>query len=82
MSSSTPKQVDPKWAEQVTPELTAAVEAKAVDGKVTCPVLRKLAEDRACPTRSPAPRPIWPASASTTATSAASRRCRQKGLAA
>ena len=49
MSSSNPKQFDPRWAEQVTPELTAAVEAKAVDGKVTCPVLRKLAEDSGVP---------------------------------
>ena len=47
--SSTPKQTDPRWAEQVTPELTAAVEAKAADGRITCPVLRKLAEDSGVP---------------------------------
>ncbi len=51
MSSSAPKQVDPKWAGQVTPELTAAVEAKAVDGRITCPVLRKLAEDHGVPNK-------------------------------
>ena len=43
--SDTAKTVDPKWAGQVTPELTEAVVAKAVDGRITCPVLRKLAED-------------------------------------
>jgi hypothetical protein len=30
---------------QATPELIDAVKAKAVDGRVTCPVLRKLAEE-------------------------------------
>jgi len=43
--SDTLKQVDPRWAEQVTPELVEAVKAKAHDNKVTCAVLRKLAED-------------------------------------
>ncbi len=43
--SGEPKTVDPRWAEKVTPELTEAVKAKAVDGRITCPVLRKLAED-------------------------------------
>lgn len=43
--SDTAKTVDPRWADQVTPELTEAVKAKAVDGRITCPVLRKLAED-------------------------------------
>ena len=38
------KITDPKWAAHVTDELKAAVLAKAVDGKVTCPVLRKFAE--------------------------------------
>lgn len=47
--SGTPKQVDPRWVEQVTPELVEAVKAKAHDGKVTCPVLRKLAEDNDIP---------------------------------
>lgn len=51
MSSSEPKVVDPRFAEQVTDELKAAVLAKAVDGKVTCPVLRKLAEEMGVPNR-------------------------------
>ncbi len=46
MSSDTPKTVDPRWAEQVTPEMMDAIKEKAVDGKVTCPVLRKYAEDQ------------------------------------
>ncbi len=45
MSDSGEKTIDPRWAEQVTPELTDAILAKAIDGRVTCPVLRKLAED-------------------------------------
>ncbi len=49
MSSENAKFTDPRWAEQVTPELTEAVKAKVVDGKVTCPVLRKLAEDMCVP---------------------------------
>lgn len=40
------KMTDPKYAALVTDDLKAAVLAKAVDGKVTCPVLRKFAEDR------------------------------------
>jgi len=43
------KEIDPRWLAQVTPELVEAVKAKAVDNKVTCPVLRKLAEDSAVP---------------------------------
>lgn len=39
------KEIDPRWAAQVTDELRAAIVAKAVDGHVTCPVLRKFAED-------------------------------------
>lgn len=34
---------------EVTPEFLEAVKAKAVDGRITCPVLRKLAEDRGVP---------------------------------
>ncbi|MHB1342604.1 MAG: hypothetical protein ACYC77_08440 [Coriobacteriia bacterium] len=45
MSSETPKELDPRWAEAVTPELTDAILGKAVEGRITCPVLRKLAED-------------------------------------
>ena len=50
MSSGEPKTVDPRWAEQVTPEMMDAIRAKAGDdGKVTCPVLRKFAEDTGVP---------------------------------
>jgi len=45
MSSGEPKVVDPRWAEQVTDQLTEAIQTKSVDGKITCAVLRKLAED-------------------------------------
>lgn len=44
--SKSEKISDPKWAAQVTEDMKAAVLAKAVDGKVTCPVLRKFAEDQ------------------------------------
>lgn len=43
------KEIDPRWLEQVTPQLVEAVKDKAVDNKVTCPVLRKLAEDMGVP---------------------------------
>ncbi len=43
------KTTDPRWAEQVTPELEEAVRDKATDGRVTCAVLRKLAEDNGVP---------------------------------
>ena len=43
------KMTEPKYAAQVTDELKAAVVAKATDGRVTCPVLRKLAEDQGVP---------------------------------
>ena len=49
--SGSEKTIDPRFAEQVTDELKAAVLEKAVDGKVTCPVLRKLAEDMGVPNR-------------------------------
>ncbi len=49
MSDKGPKVHDPRWVEQVTPEMIEAVQAKAVDGKVTCPVLRKFAEDQGVP---------------------------------
>ncbi len=39
------KQHDPALVEQVTPELTEAVEAKSADGRINCETLRKLAED-------------------------------------
>lgn len=44
--SKSDKTTDPKWAAQVTDEMKNAILAKAVDGKVTCPVLRKFAEDQ------------------------------------
>lgn len=43
------KMAEPRYVAQVTDELKAAVLAKAVDGKVTCPVLRKLADDLGVP---------------------------------
>jgi hypothetical protein len=50
MSSDAPKVVDPRWAEQVTPEMMEAIKGKAdANGKVTCPVLRKFAEDQGVP---------------------------------
>jgi hypothetical protein len=49
MSNKAPQDVDPRWASQVTEEMKDAIRAKAVDGKVTCPVLRKYAEDTAVP---------------------------------
>jgi hypothetical protein len=45
MSAKGPKVHDPRWVAQVTGEMVEGVKAKAVDGKVTCPVLRKFAED-------------------------------------
>ena len=45
MSTGAPKVVDPRLLEQVTDEMKAAIAAKAVDGKITCPVLRKYADD-------------------------------------
>ncbi|MHB1135831.1 MAG: hypothetical protein ACYCXR_07355 [Coriobacteriia bacterium] len=49
MSSENQKFTDPRWAEQVTDEMMAAIKVKAIDGKVTCPVLRKFAEDQGVP---------------------------------
>ncbi|MHB9002453.1 MAG: hypothetical protein ACYC6C_00095 [Coriobacteriia bacterium] len=49
MSSKDAKFSDPRWVEQVTPEMTEALAAKAVDGKITCPVLRKFADDNNVP---------------------------------
>ncbi len=44
-----PKELDPRWVEQVTEEMKAEVAAKAVDGRITCPVLRKYAEEKGVP---------------------------------
>lgn len=49
MSDKGPKEHDPRWVEQVTEQMKADIAAKAVDGKVTCPVLRKYAEDTGVP---------------------------------
>ncbi len=46
---SADKTIDPAIADRVTPELVAAVVAAAVDGKVACARLRKLAEDMNVP---------------------------------
>jgi hypothetical protein len=43
------KEIDPRWASQVTDEMQAAISAKAIDGKITCPVLRKYAEEIGVP---------------------------------
>jgi hypothetical protein len=45
VSAKGPKVHDPRWVEQVSDELMDGIKAKAVDGRITCPVLRKLAED-------------------------------------
>ncbi len=49
MSSETQKFADPRWTAQITDEMKDAIIAKAVDGKITCPVLRKFAEDQGVP---------------------------------
>jgi hypothetical protein len=49
VSDKGPKELDARWVEQVTDEMKAEIVAKAVDGKVTCPVLRKYAEDTGVP---------------------------------
>jgi hypothetical protein len=43
------KMTDPRVAEQVTEAMKEAILGKATDGKVTCPVLRKFAEDQGVP---------------------------------
>jgi hypothetical protein len=45
MSTKGPKEHDPRWVSQVTEALVDGIKAKAVDGRITCPVLRKFAED-------------------------------------
>jgi hypothetical protein len=49
MSSENQKFTDPRWASQVTDEMMDAIKAKAVEGKITCPVLRKFAEGTGVP---------------------------------
>ncbi|MCL2503989.1 MAG: hypothetical protein FWE94_05205 [Coriobacteriia bacterium] len=45
MSDKGPKENDPRWVSQVTDELVADIKSRAVNGKITCPVLRKIAEE-------------------------------------
>lgn len=48
--SSNQKFTDPRWEAQVTAEMREAIKAKADEnGKITCPVLRKFAEDQGVP---------------------------------
>ena len=49
MSDKGPKEIDSRWTAQVTDEMKAEIVGKSVDGKVTCPVLRKYAEDTGVP---------------------------------
>jgi hypothetical protein len=49
MSDKGPKDLDSRWTAQVTEKMMEAIRAKAVDGKVTCAVLRKFAEDTGVP---------------------------------
>jgi hypothetical protein len=49
VSDKGPKELDPRWTAQVTEEMKAEISAKARDGKITCPVLRKYAEDKGVP---------------------------------
>jgi len=47
--SGSQKDVDPRIAGQVTPEMIEAVKTKAREDRITCPVLRKFAEDTGVP---------------------------------
>ena len=47
--SGSEKSIDPRIAERITPELISAIEEKAADGKITCAMLRKLAEELGLP---------------------------------
>lgn len=49
MSDKGPKERPAGITAQVTPELVSAVAQRATDGRITCPVLRKLAEERGVP---------------------------------
>ena len=48
-SDKGPKELDPRWTGQVTDEMMDAIRAKAPEGKITCPVLRKFAEESGVP---------------------------------
>jgi len=41
--------MDPRWTEQVTEEMKDAVLERATDGRITCAVLRKFAEEQGVP---------------------------------
>ena len=47
--SGAPKERPAGIVEQVTPELIEAVRDRATDNRITCPVLRKVAEERGVP---------------------------------
>jgi len=47
--SGSQKDVDPRITGQVTPDMIEAVRTKAREGRITCPVLRKFAEDTGVP---------------------------------
>lgn len=50
MSGENQKFSDPRWTAQVTDEMMDTIKAKADEnGKITCPVLRKFAEDQGVP---------------------------------
>ena len=44
-----PKEIDKKYYDQITPEVIAAVHSKADGGKITCEVARKIASDAGVP---------------------------------
>lgn len=48
-STSEPKSLDPRLVDKVTDDLVEAIKEKASSGKITCPMLRKLAEDQGVP---------------------------------
>lgn len=48
-SDKAPKQVDPALVARATPELRAEIDAKQVDGRIACPMLRRIAENHDVP---------------------------------
>ncbi|MBE0476358.1 MAG: hypothetical protein IBX62_04575 [Coriobacteriia bacterium] len=49
MSGGAPKERPAGIVAQVSPGLVEAVRERATDGRITCPVLRRLAEERSVP---------------------------------
>ncbi|MFW5879044.1 MAG: hypothetical protein ACOCVR_04415 [Myxococcota bacterium] len=45
------KSVDPKITERITPELVGRVREKAHDGRITCAMLRRVADELELPYR-------------------------------